>query len=69
MEKVAKNGRKVKAIALLFCGFFPLFQKLKNWEKWTKSKGYKAYFLAIFSHVFKYEKVATFFAPFVKADG
>ena len=29
MEKVAKNGRKVKAIALLF-SFLPLFQKLKN---------------------------------------
>jgi hypothetical protein len=31
MEKVAKNGRKVKAIALLFCCFFPIY------EKWKKS--------------------------------
>jgi hypothetical protein len=27
MKQVAKNGRKVKAIALLFCCFWPLFQK------------------------------------------
>jgi hypothetical protein len=33
MAKVAKNGRKVKAIALLFCCFWPLFQK---WQKWLK---------------------------------
>jgi hypothetical protein len=26
MEQVAKNGRKVKAIALLFCCFCPLFK-------------------------------------------
>jgi hypothetical protein len=31
MEKVAKNGRKVKAIALLFCRFLPTY------EKWQKS--------------------------------
>ena len=31
MEKVAKNGRKVKAIALLFCCFLPIY------EKWKKS--------------------------------
>jgi hypothetical protein len=31
MEKVAKNGRKVKSIALLFCCFLPLY------EKWKKS--------------------------------
>jgi hypothetical protein len=30
IEKSAKNGRKVKAIALLFCCFLPLFQKWKN---------------------------------------
>jgi hypothetical protein len=27
MKYVAKSGRKVKAIALLFCGFWPLYQK------------------------------------------
>ena len=31
MEKVAKNGRKVKTIALLFCCFLPIY------EKWKKS--------------------------------
>jgi hypothetical protein len=30
MEKDAKNGRKVKSIALLFCRFSQLFQKLKK---------------------------------------
>ena len=31
IEKVAENGRKDKAIALLFCCFFPIY------EKWQKS--------------------------------
>jgi hypothetical protein len=31
MAQVAKNGRKVKAIALLFCCFSPTY------EKWHKS--------------------------------
>jgi hypothetical protein len=30
MEKVAKNGRKVKAIALLFCWFLAIYEKLKK---------------------------------------
>jgi hypothetical protein len=30
MEKVAKNGRKVKGIALLFAVFFPLMKKEKS---------------------------------------
>jgi hypothetical protein len=33
MEEVAKSGRKVKAIALLFERFSPLFQKKKKWLK------------------------------------
>jgi hypothetical protein len=33
MEKVAKNGRKVKAIALLFPVFFAIYEK---WEKSLK---------------------------------
>jgi hypothetical protein len=33
MAKVAKNGRKVKAIALLFCCFLPTYEK---WEKSLK---------------------------------
>jgi hypothetical protein len=30
MEKVAKNGRKVKGIALIFCCFFATYEKWKN---------------------------------------
>ena len=30
MAKVAKNGRKVKAIALLFCCFLPPYEKCKK---------------------------------------
>jgi hypothetical protein len=30
MEKVAKNGRKVKAIALLFCCFLLTYEKGKE---------------------------------------
>jgi hypothetical protein len=30
MAKVAKNGRKVKAIALLFCCFLHTYE---NWQK------------------------------------
>jgi hypothetical protein len=33
MGKVAKNGRKVKAIALLFSCFLPIYEK---WEKSLK---------------------------------
>ena len=33
MEKAAENGRKVNAIALLSCCFWPLFQKSKNGRK------------------------------------
>jgi hypothetical protein len=33
MEKVAKNGLKVMAIALLFCCFLPIYEK---WKKWLK---------------------------------
>jgi hypothetical protein len=33
MEKVAKNGRKVKAIALLFCCFFASFSKIEKSAK------------------------------------
>jgi hypothetical protein len=54
-EKIAKNGRKVKAIALLFCCFLVIYKK---WEKSLKVdekylKGYIAFtfrpFLAYFS--------------------
>jgi hypothetical protein len=31
MEKVAENGQKVKAIALPFCCYLPLYEKWKKW--------------------------------------
>jgi hypothetical protein len=48
MEKVAKNGRKVKGIALLFCCFLPSMKNGKSRKKWTKSKGYSLTFLLFF---------------------
>jgi hypothetical protein len=36
MEKVAENGRKVKAMALVFGRFSTFFQK---WKKWVKMDG------------------------------
>jgi hypothetical protein len=33
MEKVAKNGRKVKGIALLFCCFLPIYEKMEKVAK------------------------------------
>ena len=33
MEKVSKNGRKVKAIALLFFCFLPIYEKMKKVAK------------------------------------
>jgi hypothetical protein len=30
MEQVAKNGRKVKAIAFLFCCFLPIYEKWQD---------------------------------------
>jgi hypothetical protein len=37
MNKVAKNGRKVKAITLLF-RHFATFSKIKKGQKWRKVK-------------------------------
>jgi hypothetical protein len=49
MAKVAKNGRKVKAIAVLFCRFFP------SYEKWQVAKnGRKVKAIAL---LFGYEKL------------
>jgi hypothetical protein len=49
---VDKNGRKVKAIALLFPVFGLFFKNEISGKKWTKSKGYSLtylLFLACFS--------------------
>jgi hypothetical protein len=37
MAKVAKNGRKGKAIALLFCGFGHFFENGKRGQEQAKS--------------------------------
>ena len=52
MEKVAKNGRKVKGIALLFCCFFATYEKWKKSLKMDeKVKGiYSLTFLLFFGH-------------------
>ena len=54
MEKVAKNGRKVKAIALLFCCFLPIYEELKNRLKMDEK-------LRLYSLTF-----LLFFCPFMK---
>jgi archaellum biogenesis protein FlaJ (TadC family) len=52
MAKVAKNGRKVKAIALLFCCFLPTYEKRQKSLKMEEKLGYSLTFwsfLATFS--------------------
>ena len=52
MAKVAKNGRKVKAIALLFCCFLPTYEK---WQKLAKNgrkvKAIALLFCCFFAHL------------------
>jgi hypothetical protein len=50
MGKVAKNGRKVKAIALLFCCFLPTFEKWKKSLKMdeTSRPSFFAVFLSLY---------------------
>jgi hypothetical protein len=55
MAKVAKNGRKVKAIALLFNVFCLFFKNEISGEKWTKSNGYSLTFLLFFASLSKNE--------------
>jgi hypothetical protein len=52
MEKVSKNGRKVKPIALLFCCFFAYLLKMEKVAKnGRKVKGiYSLTFLLFFGH-------------------
>ena len=38
MKKIAKNGRKVKAIALLFCCFLGIYEKWKVAKNGRKVK-------------------------------
>jgi hypothetical protein len=39
MAKVDKNGRKVKAIALLFCCFLPIYEKRQKSLKMDEKLG------------------------------
>ena len=48
MEKVAKNGRKVKSIALLFCCFLPIYEKWKKSLKMDEKLRLSPYFFAVF---------------------
>jgi hypothetical protein len=57
MEKVGENGRRVKAIALLFGQFSTFFQKWKKLLKMDRQLRLQPYFLAIFDLFSKMEKV------------
>jgi hypothetical protein len=47
MEKVAKNSKKVKGIALLFCCFLPIYEKMEKVAKnGRKVKGIALLFFA-----------------------
>jgi hypothetical protein len=48
MEKVAKNGRKVKAIALLFCCFLPIYEKWEKSLEMDEKLRLEPYFFAVF---------------------
>jgi hypothetical protein len=52
-EKVAKNGRKGKAIVLFLLIFFHLFHSSKSGKNVRKVKAI-ALFLLIFSHLFTF---------------
>jgi hypothetical protein len=58
IEKSAKNGRKGKAIALLFCHFLPLFQKLKNRLKMDEKLRLYLTCLSFFASFSKIDKSA-----------
>jgi hypothetical protein len=52
MRKVAKNGRKVKAIALPFCCYLALYKKMRKVAKnGRKVKAINLTFLLFLSHL------------------
>jgi hypothetical protein len=53
MAKVAKNGRKVKAIALLFCCFLPTYEKWQKSLKMDEKLRLEPYFFAVFCQLMK----------------
>ena len=48
MEKVAKNGRKVMGIALLFCCLLATYEKWKKSLKMDEKLRLYPYFFAVF---------------------
>jgi hypothetical protein len=50
-KKIAKNGRKVKAIALLFYCFLPTYEKWQKSLKMDEKLKLLPYFLLFFSHL------------------
>jgi hypothetical protein len=46
--EVAENGRKVTAIALLFCCFLPIYEKWKKSLKMDEKLRLWPYFFAVF---------------------
>jgi hypothetical protein len=58
MKKVAENGRKVKAAALLYCQFSPRFQKSKKWLKTDEKLRLQPYIFSNFCLFQKSKKTA-----------
>jgi hypothetical protein len=56
MAKVAKNGRKVKAIALPFCCFLPIYEKRQKSLKMDEKLRLEPYFFAVFCPLMKNSK-------------
>jgi hypothetical protein len=63
MAKVAKNGRKVKAIASLFCCFLPTYEKRKEVAKNGGKLRLWPYFLLFFAIALLF----AVFCPLVKS--
>jgi uncharacterized protein YdeI (YjbR/CyaY-like superfamily) len=51
MGKVAKNGRKVKGIALLFCCFLATYEKWKKSLKMDENKGIALLFCCFLAYL------------------
>jgi hypothetical protein len=58
MAKIAKYGRKFKAMSLIFCCFFHTYEKWQKSLKMYKKLRLLPYFFAVFCPHIKMEKVA-----------